>query len=252
MKKLFAFSIPALLLLQFACTNAASENNITKINQDGIEYMNGGKYDSALQAFFKAIEIPKISKDSKGTIYRNIALTYKEMNKPDSAIHFSTLAAKCYAKNSFDYLVNTADVDLAKGKIAVALKKLNKAVNIYPDEMIVNNTLGLIYMGEYDESLTDLEKALLYNSKAFEMNGGRVTEDLLARTFYKMENYEKAASHFEHLVENYPDMIVYPLNMGMTKFKLNKIAEADKFFDKVLLLDSSYKETIDVFKTDNR
>jgi tetratricopeptide (TPR) repeat protein len=252
MKKLFALFIAVLLLFQFACKNSAPENSINEINQQGIEFMNAGKYDSALLSFFKAIEIPGIPKDSKGTIYRNIALTYKEMSKPDSTIHFSTLAAKCYAKSSFNYLVNTADVDLAKGKIAVALTKLNKAVNIYPNEMIVNNTLGLIYMGEYDESFTNLDKALRYNSKAFELNGGRVTEDLLARTFYKMENYEKAELHFEHLLENYPDMISYPLNTGMIKFKLKKIAEADELFDKVLLLDSSYKETIDVFKTNNR
>ena len=252
MKKRFASFIAVLLLLQFACKNKSPENNIVKINQEGIEFMNVGKYDSALQSFFKAIEIPRISKTEKGTIYRNIALTYKEISKADSAIHFSTLAAKCYAKNSFSYLLNTADVDLAKGKIAVALSKLQKAVNIYPDEMTVNNTLGLIYLGEYDESFTNLEKALVYNSKAFEINGGRVTEDLLARTFYKMENYEKAASHFEHLFENYPDIITYPLNMGMTKYKLKKQAEGDKLFEKVLQMESSFKLTIDAFKTNNK
>ena len=252
MKKLFAFFIAVLMLLQFACKNSAPENNVVKINQKGIDFMNVGKYDSALQLFFKAIEIPRISKNEKGTIYRNIALTYKEISKPDSAIHFSTLAAKCYAKNSFNYLLNTADVDLTRGKIAIALTRLEKAVNIYPDEMTVNNTLGLIYLGEYDESFTDLEKALRYNSKAFEINGGRITEDLLARTFYKMENYEKAASHFEHLVENYPDIIAYPLNMGMTKYKLKKQAEGDKLFDRVLQMDSSYKITIDFFKTNNK
>ena len=48
------------------------------------------------------------------------------------------------------------------------------------------------------------------------------------------------------------NLSIEPNQNGWVKFKLNKIAEADKFFDKVLLLDSSYKETIDVFKTDNR
>ncbi len=252
MKKLFAILIAVLMLLQFACKNTAPENNITKINQEGIDFMNAGKYDSALLSFFKAIKISSISKNEKGTIYRNISLTYKEINKADSAIHFSTLAAKCYVKNSFSYLLNTADVDLAKGKIAIALSKLQKAVNIYPDEMTVNNTLGLIYLGEYDESFTNLEKALAYNSKAFEINGGRITEDLLARTFYKMENYEKAAAHFEHLVENYPDIIAYALNLGMTKYKLKKQSEGDKLFEKVLLMDSNYRLTIDAFKTNNR
>jgi tetratricopeptide (TPR) repeat protein len=213
--------------------------------------MNAGKYDSALHAFLKAVQSPRLSKDSKGTIYRNIALTYNELDKKDSAVHFCTLAAKCYRKNSYDNLLNLAEVDILTGKTGSALARLLKAVKIDPEDMAANNSLGLIYLGDYDETLTDLDKALIYNSKAFEINGSRVTEEVLGRTFYKMENYEKAETHFEHLLENNPDMISYLLNMGMIKMKLKKSTEAEKFFDKVLAADSSYKETINIFKENN-
>jgi tetratricopeptide (TPR) repeat protein len=252
MKKLLLYSIAGLLLLLFSCDQMPNENDAININQKGIELINAGKHREALEAFLKAIKNPKLTKKSKGTIYRNIAITYNELDKKDSAIHYSTLAAKCFKKNSSGYLVNVADVELLKGKTGLALAKLLRAVNLDPDEMAVNNTLGLIYLGEYDDSFTDLDKALIYNSKAFEISGSRVIEEVLARNYYRMGNYEKAELHFENLVQNNPDMISYSLDMAMTKYKLSKLAEADKLFVQVIAKDSTYKETIDTFKEDNR
>lgn len=252
MKRVFVSFIVILLLLQFSCKNNTAENDVISINHAGIALMNAGKYDSALLFFIKALKSSRLTKDFKGTIYRNIALTYKELDKADSAIHFSTLAAKCYYKNSFDYLVNTAEADLAKGKITPALTRLHKAVSQYPNEMIVNNTLGLIYLGDYGESFMDLDKALVYNSKAFEVAGSSITEEVLAKNYYKMENYEKAASHYEHLLQNDPGKVTYMLNMAMIESKLKKTAEADKLFEAVMAADSSYSNTITVFKEANK
>jgi tetratricopeptide (TPR) repeat protein len=251
-KKLIKSPLLISLLSLFSCGEMTTENDAIKINQQGIEFMNAGKYEQALAAFLKAVKNPKLSKDSKGTIYRNISLTYNDLGKKDSAVHFSTLAAKCYRKNSFDYLVNLADVDIVAGKTNSALVRLLKAVKMNPDEMSVNNSLGLIYLGEYDETLVDLDKAVMYNSRAFEINSNRVTEDVLARTYYKKEDYEKAEVHYEQLVQNYPGIISYPLDLGMVKLKLKKKEEADKFFDKVIATDSSYNETIRIFKENNR
>jgi len=252
MKKLLLFFIAGSLLFISSCKPGLQEEDVLKINQEGIVFMNAGKYELALNAFLRAVQSPRISKDSKGTIYRNIALTYNQLEKKDSAVHFCTLAAKCYRKNSYDYLLNLAEVDILTGKTANALTRLLKAVKIDPEDMAVNNSLGLIYLGDYDDSLTDLDKALIYNSKAFEISGSRVTEEVLGRTFYKMENYEKAETHYEHLLENHPEIISYSLDMGMIKLKLKKSAEAEKLFAKVLASDSSYKETISLFKENNR
>jgi tetratricopeptide (TPR) repeat protein len=148
--------------------------------------------------------------------------------------------------------VNFADVDIVAGKTSSALARLLKAVKMNPDEMSVNNSLGLIYLGEYDETLIDLDKALTYNSRAFEINDSRVTEDVLARTYYKKEDYEKAEIHYEHLLQNYPDIISYSLDLGMVKLKLKKKEEADKFFDQVIAKDSTYTYTIETFKEANK
>ena len=251
MKKLIIHCLSGLLLLFVSCGETPTEDNAIDVNEKGIALINSGKYEEALQAFLKAVKNPALTKKTKGTIYRNIAITYNQLAKTDSAIHFSTLAAKCYRKNSFDYLVNAADVDLLRKKTDIALAKLLRAAALEPDEMSVNNTLGLIYMGEYDDAHTDLYKALQYNLKAFETNGGRIIEEVLARNYYNMGNYAQAELHYEHLLQNYPDMVSYSLNMGMTKYKLKKKKDADQLFEFVIAKDSSYKETIDTFKENN-
>ncbi len=222
------------------------------MNEQGVQLINEGKHEEALQLFLKAISSRKLSKEYKGTIYRNTAITYNQLDKKDSAIHFFTLAFKCYRKNSYDYLVNAADVDLQRGKTEAALTKLLKAADISPDEMTVNNTLGLLYLGEYGQAFTDLDKALKYNLKAFELNATRAIEEVLANNYYNMENYEKAELHYEHLHQNYPGMITYTLDMGLTKYKLKKKVEADKLFEEVIAKDNSYRETIALFKVNNR
>lgn len=247
----FKFLITGLILILFSCNHILTEADAIKQNEEGVAYMNAGEHDSALHSFQIAIKNPKLTQQTKGTIYRNLALTYSQLDNIDSSVHFSTLAAKCFTKNSYDYLVNMAEVDLLTGKTAVALSKLLKAANINPDEMAVNNTLGLIYLGEYDDAFTNLGKALVYNTKAFEISGDRVTEEVLGRNYFRLEDYKKAEFHYEHLLENYPDMIEYPLYTGMIKHNLKKTNEADRLFEKVISMDSSYRYTIQEFREEN-
>ncbi len=239
------------MLALFSCDAPVTEDDAIKKNQEGVSYMNAGNYDQALKAFKESVESQKLSLLSKGTVYRNLALTYNQLEQIDSSVHYSTLAAKCYTKNSYDYLINMADVDLTTGKISKGLSRLLKAADINPNELAVNNTLGLIYMGEYGGDNIDYNKALAFNKKAFELAGDRVTEEVLGRNYYKLEDYDNAELHYDQLLENYPDMITHPLYAGMIKYKLKKTKEADLLFDKVITMDSTYKETIADFKIEN-
>ena len=214
--------------------------------------MNDGKYEAAVIAFREAVGNPKLTTAKKGIVLRNLALAFQELSKPDSAVHYSTLAAKCYRKNSYDYLINMASVDLITGKTNSALSKLLKAEKLNPDDLSINNTLGLLYLGDYGEEFADPEKALVYNKKAFETGNSPITEDILGRNYYDLENYELAEEHYEKVYNQYPDNLTYKLNLGMIRFKLNKTGEADLMFKKVIEQDSSYKETIELFKENNR
>jgi len=241
-----------MLIVTFvSCQPMPGKEDALKQNQKGIDYMNEGKYDQAIQEFSAAVKNANLSNLSKGTIYRNIALAYNELGKKDSAIHFYTIAAKAYRKNSYDYIVNMANVDMLTGRVNTALVKLTKAAGVNPEDLSVNNMLGLIYLGDYGSEFTDYEKALLYNKKAFDISGGRITEDILGRSYYELKNFEMAEMHYENIHNQYPGEVVYTLNLAMTKYKLKKKSEADVFFNKVMAQDSSYRETIAVFRNAN-
>lgn len=244
--------LTGLLFTMLSCSDLPSEADAIKQNQKGVELMDAGKPELALIEFMASLHNSKLTKLSKGTIYRNIALAYDELKKQDSSIHYYTIAAKSFRKNSYDYLVNMASVELHSGKIEAALSRLTKAAIMNPDELSVNNTLGLIYMGDYDEAYTDIEKALVYNKKAFEIDGGKITENILGRNYYELKQYELAELHFEHILQQYPDETDCSFSYGMIKYKLEKKAEGDKLFEKVLSQDSTYKASIDIFRENNK
>lgn len=235
----------------FSCDPVKTEADAIKINQAGVEFMDQGNYEKALLSFNEAIKNTKLSLPVKGSIYRNIAITYSSLNNTDSSLHYSSLAAKCFDKNSYDYLVNMADVELASGRIEKALSHLLKAATFNSDDMAVNNSLGLVYLGEYDDAFTDYKKALIYNKKAFDFAGDRVTEEVLGRNYYRLEDYENAELHFKNLLNKNPDVATYLLYGGMIKYKLNMKPEADLLFNKLLIVDSTYKETVADFKEYN-
>ena len=239
-------------MIFFSCNQMPGEDDGIKRNQAGINYMNAGKYELALTEFTEAIKDTKLPDDAKGTIYRNIALTYGELEKKDSSIHFYTIAAKLYKKNSYDYLVNMAGVDLHKGQTQNALNKLLKASALNPEDLSVNNTLGLIYLGDYDDAFADPEKALPYNKKTDAISSNRITQDILGRNYYDLENYETAEMYYEKIHTQYPEILSYTLSTGMIKYKLKKIQDAEILFKQVITKDSSYRETIETFKENNR
>lgn len=251
MKKVFLLGM-MLCLLFFSCRQMPNESDAVELNQKGIDYMNEGNYEQALKEFTQAISNNQLDKVSKGTIYRNIALTYSELGKTDSSIHFYTIAAKLYPRNSYDYLVNMAGVDLLTNKTANGLSRLLKASALDPEDLSVNNSLGLIYLGDYGEEFTDPEKALPYNKKANQISSSRITEDILGRNYYDLKDYATAEMYYEKIHNQYPEIVSYALSTGMIKYKLKKIAEAELLFKKVLAKDSSYKETIEVFKDNNK
>lgn len=245
------FPIVFLFVLS-SCNPKPKEDLVVKRNQQGVDLMNEGKYELAIKEFKEAAKAATQDRVSQGTIYRNIALAFEELQSLDSASHYYSIAAKCYRKNSYDYLINMASVDLITGKTNDALSKLLKAEILDSEDLSVNNALGVLYLGDDGEEFTDLEKALKYNKKAFEISESRITEEVLARNYYYLENYELAEMHYEKICNQYPDILDYNLTTGMIKYKLKKKKEAEPFFAKALALDSSYKETIDYFIENNK
>lgn len=228
-----------------------TEMEAIKKNEQGLAELNAGHFDKAIISFKEAIKSPKLSTETRAQIYRNIAQTFSEMKQQDSSIHYSTLAANCYDKNSYEYLVNISDVEIVTGQTADAIVKLQKAVKMKPNELAANNTLGLIYLGDYGLEFADPEKALKYNKKAFEINKDRITEDVLGRNYFEIGDYPNAEIHYSKLKNEHPDILPYSLNLGMIKYKLKKFKDAELLFDTVIKADSNMVYVIEAFKDEN-
>ena len=241
-----------LLIVLTSCGQVMTEMEAMRRNEQGLAELDAGHLDKAIISFKVAIKSPQLSTETKAQVYRNIAQTFIEMKQQDSSIHYSTLAANCYDKNSYEYLANISDVEIVTGKTADAIVKLQKAVRMKPNELAANNTLGLIYLGDYGLEFADFEKALQFNKKAFEINNDRITEYVLARNYFEIGQYENSEKHFENLNQKYPENILIPLSLGMVKFKLNKRQEANQIWSIVEQTDSSYHYIIQDFIEENQ
>ncbi len=231
-----------------SCGQFKTEIEAIKKNEQGLNELNSGQFDKAIISFKEAINSPKLSIETRAQIYRNIAQTFSEKELQDSSIYYSRLAADCYDKNSYKYLVNIADIDLLTGQTKDALDNLNLAYSKNSNGLEVNNSLGLIYLGDYGLEYMDTKKALKFNKKAFEINKDRITEDVLGRNYFELGDYKNAEKHFEKLSAEYPNILPYLLNLGMIKFKLNKHNEADKLFELVVNADNDMIYIIEAFK----
>lgn len=227
------------------------DQNAKRMNQKGLSEFNAGHPEKAIPFFKAAIAVPWVTTATKAVVYRNIALAYTNMKDENSALYYYKLAAGCCDSKSYEYLVNMSEIDIINENMEDAIIKLEKAVVLKPNDFSAYNTLGLIYLGEYGVGYADLTKALKYNKKAFELGRDRITEFVLAKTYYGVGEFEYAEKHFEILSQKYPDNITHTLNLGMVKYKLNKKEEAREIWDMVEQADSSYRYQIEKFIENN-
>lgn len=169
-----------------------------------------------------------------------MAVSFHEINQLDSAkLHFFN-AASLNKVNSVNYLINMADVDLIDGKVFEAISKLERAIENGGEGIETYNSLGLIYYGHYGLEYQNFNKAIKYNKKAYEINNDRITEDLLARTYYEAGILDKAEHHFLKLNNTYPNLLEYYYYLGLIKYDTGLLDEAKYILNMVVEKDSLY------------
>jgi tetratricopeptide (TPR) repeat protein len=96
----------------------------------------------------------------------NISLTYHELGEIESTNYYRKESLKYCTPNSYDYFVNMGDLDVLSGDIRSAINNFGNALNLDSEKLEVNNSIGLIYIGDYGEEYIDLEKGLKHNIKS--------------------------------------------------------------------------------------
>jgi type IV pilus assembly protein PilF len=131
-----------------------------------------------------------------------------------------------------------------KGLDDRAIAEFKKAIELKPDGSEVHNFLGVIYLerGRWDEAIVSFNNALanvLYDTPATALYN-------LGRAYYEKKMYDPALKNLQDAVTSEPYTVLMPLiekNMGMVWFAKGDTEEACRHFLKSLELAPSLAES---------
>lgn len=238
-------------ILMVSCADIKREVQTRIKNEEGLKHFENGEYALAIASFKEVIKDSEVGRDMKAQVMRNMAQVYYVIEENDSSLYYSELAARCFPEDSYDYLVNIADVQVMKGEVGDAIDMLDRANKKSPNRLESNNALGLIYLGEYDEEYYDPEKALTYNLKVYKAQADKNTQDVLALNYMELEDYDNARIHYIELQKKYPDMEDYIYQLGELEYMSGNRDKADDYFEAVVKKNPDYKFFIEMLKETN-
>jgi len=165
-------------------------------NNNGVEFVNSGKYEEASGEFQKALEI-----DPDFHVARyNLGLAYYNMGKTKEAI--SELE---YLTNSSYYFVNAhynlGTIYLREGMLDEALKQLKVVIELQPNHAEAHFNLGFIYFKKdaFQDAIAEYKKALEINPDSIK---GLLS---LAFIYEKNNMYKEAIEEYSLALELDPN-----------------------------------------------
>jgi len=224
-----------------ACSEINKEHAIAE-NNKGIEFLEEREYEKAVAQFKKANEKTASYDVDKITFIRNIVNTYHEIGMLDSSIHYSKELLQLCEKKSYDYYATLGDIKILEDKVREGVKNLKIATRIQPFNLEANNTLGMVYLGEYGMEYANYDRALKYNQAAYDFEPSSTLKSVLARNYYYLDELEHAEEMYQGLLDEYENDLDYLYSLGLTKYELEKKEEAKTLFEQVYQEDSTYFE----------
>lgn len=234
-----------LFLISISSCNIANQAEAAQLNENGLIAMDNGELELAIDYFKQAIDKKGLDKSTAATCLRNLAVAWDEFGNTDSSKYYSLKAAEVIGKDTYEYELYLADVDMIDGNTASAIERLERAKNIGGENMEICNLLGLIYLGEYGEDFIDFKQAAYYNRKAYQQGESRATTYLLALSEYYTDNNDEALMLFQSMRQNYPQFLDAMYFEGVIMLENGELEEGIQILEELRVLDPSYSEIID-------
>jgi tetratricopeptide (TPR) repeat protein len=243
---IFFIILPIILLAAILGVTFLVSSKTSGYNEQALEQMEKGNFKSAEQLFKKALDLtPAYETDKKGTILGNLGLLYENSGQTDQAIESYQNALKYYKANTADYCSTLGKIDILKGNIEKAIANFEKALLINPNNGDALNNLGLIYMGEIDDSIEDYQKALKHNEKYCELYKSSTSIYNLAFNYYMIEMYSNALPLFESLTKTSLYTAKAKYFIGLISYREDDFAKAKQYIKEAITLDPALNnETI--------
>lgn len=246
MKILFCL-LSAVLLLN-SCDFVQKRAHSLNQNEEAIKELNNGNLDKALALFRESLKNGGLGKEERGIVYQNMAKVFEYRQETDSIKRYLELAIKQFDPTSLKGLTAQGELDLYGGNVPRGLLSLKKAWLKDSSDFLVNNLLGLVYVGEQGAEYVDAHKAVYHARKSHESGNSRASKDLLARACFVAENYNEATKLYAELSKEYPtDNAVYLFNLGMSKYEQGQQVEAMKDFNAAIAKDSTLAADLDLY-----
>lgn len=216
------------------------------LNREGLDYFEKGDYKEARRLFFEAAEQPTLPDSSKAIYFENIADAYARDTLYDSARAMYTFAANLYPHPVPKYYINMAYAYFQYSHIDSALTMLEEGFRTDSNNAVINNLLGLVYLGEYDKKHFDPEKAYKYNSKARKLYFDAPTKLMLAKNEYHINNTPRSLALFRQLHLEYPSEKAYLISLILIKAELEDSTDMQTLKAELKMnFPDDYERTID-------
>ncbi len=240
-----SFILVGMALFVLTSCNLLGAQKAGELNDKGLEAMDNGQLELAIDYFSEALEQRIIDKSVKATCLRNLAIAWEEFGNADSSRHYSLAAAELIGEDTYEYEVYMADVSMIDGDIPAAIQRLQTAKIKGGENMEVCNLLGLIYLGEYGTDYIDYEQAAYYNRKAYEQGESRATSYLLALSEYYLDNNDVALEIFKRMQTDYPSFTDAQYFEGIIYLENGEFERGVAVLEELKTKDADYIEIVD-------
>ncbi len=198
----------------------------------GLAYAKLSKFEKAIEAYEKAIEI----KPDKYETYYGIGFAYAKLSKFEKAIEAYEKAIEI-KPDSHEAYYNMGVAYFRLGKYQKEIEAYKKAIEIKPDSHEAYDNMGAAYteLGEFKEAIEAHEKAIKIkpdSHKAYYNMGVAYTE---------LGEFKEAIEAHEKAIKIKPDSHKAYCNMGVAYARLSKFKEAIEAYKKAIEIKPSHK-----------
>ncbi len=219
----------------------SNQSEAVDLSNQGMEYYQAGELDKAERSFQQALD--KTSNDAPETVRSSLvglAYVYEAVADTVKAIDCYRQALESVNPDQADYFTLRGQLAILEDDVFRAIDWFKRALEKDPENFDAHNNLGLIYMGEVDETIEDYPAALPHNQFAYDQSRNFVTHQNLAVNLYFVEEYESALDHFHTINREYPGKAIVKLFLGLTEYMQGDLSAAQRHLRQAVDLDSSY------------
>lgn len=247
MKRFLIYSILISAFAVSACTSSkqmvkppvANQPTLLKARDhflNGIYLQGEKRYNEALVEFYQALQYDSASSD----IYTSIAENHMKLSHLESAEILLNKALKLQPKNA-EAMRLLAECQLRLGRDDKAIEAFRRNLQLDPYDQDARQYLLLLYEknGDYKNLAEQLEKLV-------ELYGNEPTfQERLARTYLKLENYDKALFYLNALLQNDSTNAALYFLIGQIYEQKNESAQSTAYYKKALHYDPTFEGALD-------